>query len=154
MPVATLNGDPMSRRFLHWFAAAAFAAAYGHAFAAVDVNAADEAALLGIKGIGPAKARAILDERAAGGPFTNAADLAQRVKGLGGQTLKRLRAEGLEIGAPVEYVPAQRLVAARIVPGAPTRAAAVALYRTEVSAKAQTWDRRPDSTSRSQAMRP
>jgi competence protein ComEA len=143
----------MSRRFLQRFAAAMFAAAYGHAFAAVDINAADEAALLGIKGIGPAKARAILDERAAGGPFANAADLVQRLKGFGGQTLTRLRAKGLEIGSPVQYAPARRLVAARIVPGAPARRAAVALYRTEVSAKAQAWDRRPGPTSPSRAIR-
>jgi competence protein ComEA len=127
MPAATLNGDPMSRRFLQWFAAAALATTYGHASAAVDINVADEAALIGIRGIGPAKARAILDERAAGGPFTDAADLAQRVKGLGGRTLKRLRAEGLEIGVPTRYAPAGRLAAVRVVPRAQARPAAVAI---------------------------
>jgi competence protein ComEA len=117
----------MSRRFLYWFAAAAFVATCGHAFAAVDVNAADEAALIGIKGIGPAKARAILDERAAGGPFKDAADLAQRVKGLGDRALERLRAEGLEIGADKRYAPAGRVFATHALPRAQARPAAVAI---------------------------
>ncbi|WP_116136493.1 ComEA family DNA-binding protein [Trinickia diaoshuihuensis] len=64
----------------------------------VDVNTADEAALRAIKGIGPAKARAIVDERTAGGPFKDADDLGQRVKGLGGQAVERLRAGGLTVG--------------------------------------------------------
>src|SRR5262249_31530846 len=61
-PAAMLNGDPMLKRFLVLTALVASFA--GQAFAAVDVNSADEDALRGIKGIGPAKARAILDERA------------------------------------------------------------------------------------------
>ena len=48
---------------------AAMLAAFGHAYAAVDVNTANEAALRGIKGIGPAKAKAILEERDAHGPY-------------------------------------------------------------------------------------
>jgi competence protein ComEA len=117
----------MSRRFLHWFATAAFAAAHGHAIAAVDVNLADEAALIAIKGIGPAKARAILDERAAGGPFRDAADLAQRVKGFGGRALERLRDEGLEVGSAARPLPASRLAAAPFSSRAPTRPTAVAI---------------------------
>ena len=42
---------------------AAMLAAFGHAYAAVDINTANEAGLRGIKGIGPAKAKAILEER-------------------------------------------------------------------------------------------
>lgn len=67
--------------------------------AAVDVNTANEDALVGIKGIGPARAKAILDERGARGPFKNAEDLASRVKGMGGHTVERLQQEGLTIGA-------------------------------------------------------
>ncbi|MDW9226841.1 helix-hairpin-helix motif family protein [Burkholderia cepacia] len=69
------------------------------AWAAVDVNTANEDALVGIKGIGPARAKAILDERGARGPFRNAEDLAARVKGMGGHTVERLQQEGLTIGA-------------------------------------------------------
>lgn len=117
----------MSRRFPHWFAAAALAAAYGQIFAAVDVNAADEAALRSIKGIGPAKARAILDERATGGPFRDASDLADRVKGFGGQALERLQAEGLAVGAAAAYAPAGRVDAVRVLSRAQARPAAVAV---------------------------
>lgn len=77
---------------------AAMLAAFGQAYAAVNVNTADDAALRGIRGIGPAKAKAILDERQAHGPFKDAADLGKRVKGLGGHTIERLEAEGLAIG--------------------------------------------------------
>ena len=76
--------------------AAAFPFLLAHA-ADVDVNTADEAALRAIKGIGPARARAIVDERTAGGPFKDADDLGQRVKGLGGQAVERLRAQGLTV---------------------------------------------------------
>jgi len=71
----------------------------------VNVNTADEAALRAIKGIGPSKARAIVQERAEGGPFRDADDLGQRVKGLGGQAVERLRAEGLTIGAGRKTLP-------------------------------------------------
>jgi len=78
--------------------AAAMLAAFGQVFAAVDVNTANEDALRGVKGVGPARAKAILDERNAHGPFKDAADLSKRVKGLGGHTLERLQGEGLAIG--------------------------------------------------------
>ncbi|MDR3099726.1 MAG: helix-hairpin-helix domain-containing protein [Paraburkholderia sp.] len=79
-------------------AAVALVAAFGQVFAAVDVNTANEDALRGIKGIGPARAKAILDERGAHGPFKDASDLGKRVKGLGGHTVERLQAEGLAVG--------------------------------------------------------
>jgi competence protein ComEA len=79
-------------------AAAALVAAFGQVFAAVDVNTANEDALRGIKGIGPARAKAILDERSAHGPYKDASDLGKRVKGLGGHTVERLEAEGLSVG--------------------------------------------------------
>ncbi|KWH26452.1 ComEA family DNA-binding protein [Burkholderia multivorans] len=82
-----------------WFAAAALFGAFASAWAAVDVNSANEDALMGIKGIGPARAKAILDERGARGPFKDAADLASRVKGMGGHTVERLQKEGLTVGA-------------------------------------------------------
>ncbi|SAL54421.1 DNA-binding protein [Caballeronia peredens] len=79
-------------------AALALIFSIGSAFAAVDVNTANSDALRGVKGIGPAKAKAILDERQAHGPFKDASDLSTRVKGLGGKTVQRLEAEGLTIG--------------------------------------------------------
>ena len=84
--------------FKKFLVLAALLASFGHAFASVDVNTANEDALRGIKGIGPARARAILDERTAHGPFKAAADLGQRVKGMGGHTVERLQSEGLAVG--------------------------------------------------------
>ncbi|MDR5737789.1 MULTISPECIES: helix-hairpin-helix domain-containing protein [unclassified Caballeronia] len=88
----------MFKQALSTIVAFALTLSIGSAFAAVDVNTANTDALRGIKGIGPAKAKAILDERQAHGPFKDAADLSARVKGMGGKTVQRLEAEGLSIG--------------------------------------------------------
>ncbi|MGN6083362.1 ComEA family DNA-binding protein [Trinickia sp.] len=64
----------------------------------VDVNTADQATLQTLKGIGPVKSKAIVDERTAHGPFKNADDLARRVTGLGMKSVTKLEAEGLTIG--------------------------------------------------------
>ncbi|ALP63598.1 ComEA family DNA-binding protein [Paraburkholderia caribensis] len=112
---------------------AAMLAAFGQAFASVDVNSANEAALRGIKGIGPAKAKAILDERAAHGPFKDAADLSKRVKGLGGHTVERLQAEGLAVGT--SGAGATAVAAAAAQAGAPHKAAPAAKNDTAVVVK-------------------
>jgi competence protein ComEA len=56
----------------------------------IDPNHADEAELRALPGIGPALARRIVDSRRAQGPFL-AVDELRRVKGIGPQTLARLR---------------------------------------------------------------
>ncbi|MBR8345018.1 ComEA family DNA-binding protein [Burkholderia ambifaria] len=108
-----------------WFAAAAMLGAIASAWAAVDVNTANEDALVGIKGIGPARAKAILDERGAHGPFRNAEELASRVKGMGGHTVERLQQEGLTIGAAASVAtgPATGKPAAAKPAAAPARTA-------------------------------
>jgi competence protein ComEA len=88
----------MFKQALSTLVAFALALSIGSAFASVDVNTANSDALRGIKGIGPAKAKAILDERQAHGPYKDASDLGTRVKGLGGKTVQRLAAEGLTTG--------------------------------------------------------
>jgi competence protein ComEA len=105
----------MIKKFL---AAFTLALAVGSAFAGVDINSANSDALRGIKGIGPAKAKAILDEREAHGPFKDAAELSKRVKGMGGKTVDRLQAEGLTIG------PATKVASAATSPPAATGKAA------------------------------
>lgn len=115
----------MFKRFL---AAALLAAVCCHAAAAVDVNSADEAALRSLNGIGPAKARAILDERAMHGPFKNVADLSARVKGLGGHLVERLQADGLAVGTAGSSF-AMSDEATHSAPGSPARAAAMAVKR-------------------------
>lgn len=56
-----------------------------------DLNAAPERHLLLLPGIGPARARAIVEERSRGGPFACAGDLA-RVRGIGPGTVSALAA--------------------------------------------------------------
>ena len=60
-----------------------------NAFAAVNVNTANEKELQMLTGIGPAKAKAIIDYRTKNGEFKRVADL-RKVKGFGYKTLKKL----------------------------------------------------------------
>jgi len=118
-------------------ATAALVAAFGQAFAAVDVNTANEDALRGIKGIGPARAKAILDERNAHGPFKDASDLGKRVKGMGGHTVDRLQAEGLSVG-PANVQVAQSTQGTAAQAGAknvPAKGAATPLQAATVAVK-------------------
>ncbi|HEY1608915.1 MAG TPA: helix-hairpin-helix domain-containing protein [Paraburkholderia sp.] len=64
---------------------------------AVEVNTADEATLETVKGIGPAHAKAIIDERTKNGPFRSVDDLVDRVKGIGPKSVQNLEAAGLTI---------------------------------------------------------
>ena len=87
----------MLKRFLV-FAAIAFSLfTFQTAFAAVEINTADQAALDGIAGIGPATSRAILDERKKNGNFKDWADLEQRVRGIGERNSVKLSAAGLVV---------------------------------------------------------
>jgi len=80
-----------------WVLACAMAACVGLAFAAVDVNKADQAALDGIKGIGPTMSKAILAERRQHGDFRDWADLQARVKGIGDKNSARFSEAGLTV---------------------------------------------------------
>lgn len=77
-------------------AVAALATSAGFAFAQVDVNKADAAALDGVKGVGPSMSKTILDERAKG-EFKDWADLQGRIKGLGDKKAGKLSAAGLVV---------------------------------------------------------
>ncbi len=68
------------------------------AFAATDANTASKEDLDKVKGIGPAIAQKIVDERQKNGPFKSLDDLAQRVKGVGDTSVKKMAAEGLTVG--------------------------------------------------------
>jgi len=78
------------------FAVAAFITTMGLAFAQVDVNNADQAALDGVKGIGPKLSRTIIEERKKG-QFKDWADFESRVKGIGGKSATRLSQAGLTV---------------------------------------------------------
>lgn len=61
---------------------------------AVDINTADEKALQEIKGIGPAKAKAIIEERNKNGPFKSLDQVSERVKGIGPSTVAQWKKDG------------------------------------------------------------
>ncbi|WP_035053287.1 ComEA family DNA-binding protein [Andreprevotia chitinilytica] len=88
-----------------WFIAliGAFMLAAG-AFAAVDINTATAPQLEAIKGIGPAKAKAIIDYRTKNGPFKTTEDL-QKVPGIKEATYKKIAAE-VSVGGKAGAAPA------------------------------------------------
>lgn len=94
----------------------------GAAHAAIDVNTADEAALTSVKGVGAATARNIIDERNKRGPYKDAADLAERVSGIGPKSVAKLQDAGLAIG-PKGAAAAAPAKAAKAAPAAATKPA-------------------------------
>lgn len=86
------------------FAVAAFVTTVSFAFADVDVNKADQAALDGVKGIGPAKSKAILAERTKGGNFKDWVDFESRVKGIGEKNAIKLSDAGLTVNGQAKVV--------------------------------------------------
>ena len=69
-----------------WFVAVQWA------FAAVNINTATEAELDKLPGVGPAKAKAIVEDRKKNGSFKTADDL-KRVKGIGDKNFEKLKGE-------------------------------------------------------------
>jgi competence protein ComEA len=75
------------------------------ACAAVDVNTADQAALDGIRGVGPTMSKAILAERSQHGDFKSWADLQARVKGIGEKNSERFSEAGMTVnGVPKSVI--------------------------------------------------
>jgi competence protein ComEA len=60
------------------------------AWAAVDLNSATQSELEAVKGIGPAKAKAIVEHRQKSGPFKSVDEL-EKVKGFGKASVDKLR---------------------------------------------------------------
>ena len=97
-------------------AVAALIATMGIAFAQVDVNKADAAALDAIKGVGPTLSKAILEERAKG-QFKDWADFQKRVKGVGEKRAAKLSSAGLLVaGRSVAGAPAAKATPAKATP--------------------------------------
>ncbi|MFZ6875535.1 ComEA family DNA-binding protein [Undibacterium sp. Di27W] len=105
------------------FGLMALLAATGFAFADVDVNKGDQAALDGIKGIGPAKSKAIIEERTKNGAFKDWADFESRVKGVGAKSAVKLSEAGLTVNGEAK-------------PGAAAKPAASAPAKAEKAEKA------------------
>lgn len=66
----------------------------------INVNTATQSELESIKGIGPAKAKTIINERLDGGHFQDANDLQKRVRGIGMRSVEKMVDNGLTIEAP------------------------------------------------------
>ncbi|MBS0434391.1 MAG: helix-hairpin-helix domain-containing protein [Proteobacteria bacterium] len=79
-----------------FLSAAALSLACAAAFAATDVNKANQAELEAVKGIGPSMATRILEARKSGS-FNNWADLQGRVKGVGDGNARKFSADGLTV---------------------------------------------------------
>lgn len=117
-------------------AVATLIATMSFAFAQVDVNKADAAALDGIKGIGPAKSKAILEERGKGGEFKDWADLEKRVKGIGEKNAVKLSEAGLQVnGKSKEGAPMKAAAAAKPASAKPAMATAAASAATDTKTK-------------------
>lgn len=73
------------------------------AFAAIDINSASESELDKLPGIGPLRAKAIVEDRKANGPFKSPEDI-KRVKGIGDKTFEELKSQitvrGGSVAAP------------------------------------------------------
>lgn len=79
---------------------ALFLAGIGLAVAAVNINTATVDELNAVKGIGPSKAKAIVDYRDKNGPFKSVDDL-KEIKGFGDKSIAKLRGE-LSVGDAAE----------------------------------------------------
>ena len=120
-------------------AVVAFFMMVGMAFADVDVNTADQAALDGVKGIGPKLSKTIIDERTKGGNFKDWADFQARVKGVGDKNSVKLSQNGLvvngqaKVGAPATAASAAKASAsAKAAPAAASAPAAAPAASTPV----------------------
>ncbi|WP_174876016.1 ComEA family DNA-binding protein [Vogesella oryzae] len=86
------------------------------AWAAVNANTATATQLEELKGIGPVKAKAIIDYRTKNGPFKTYADL-EKVPGIGPKMLEKLKTELVVSGGAAPAVPAAK-AATKPVPAA------------------------------------
>ncbi len=125
----------------------------GSAFAAVDINTADQAALDSVKGIGAVKSKAILDERTKAGPFKDWADFEKRVKGFAAKSTDALSKNGVTVNgqakaaaasasastsASAKAAPASASASASAAPAASAKASASAAPAKAASASAAT----------------
>ncbi|MCI4399107.1 MAG: helix-hairpin-helix domain-containing protein [Campylobacteraceae bacterium] len=75
-------------------------------FAKLDLNTASEAELQKVKGVGPAKAKAIVEYRQKNGSFKSVDDL-KNVKGFGEKSVASLKSD-LEVKSALTNAPAKK----------------------------------------------
>jgi len=93
------------KKIVFAFFAAFLMALSSLAFAAVDLNSATAQDLQALKGVGPAKAKAIIEYRDKNGPFKSVDEL-DKVKGFSAKTVEKLRSElTIDGAAPPPAVP-------------------------------------------------
>ena len=102
-----------------------------NAFAAVNINTASQAELETIKGIGPAKAQAIIDYRTKSGPFKTVDDL-DNVKGFGKKTVDKVRSD-ISVSGTTSVAPA----AAKAAAAQPAKAVDAKAAKAEAKAAAK-----------------
>lgn len=107
------------RTFLYLIAA--ILASIQFAFAAIDINTATESELDKLPGIGPTKAKAIIEDRKKNGPFRSTEDL-KRVKGIGDKTFDELKSQITAGGAKAASTPAKPSLAPAATTAAPAAA--------------------------------
>jgi competence protein ComEA len=133
---AFLKDVPMLKRIL-----VALLAFLALSVFAADVNTASQADLEAIKGIGPAIATKIIDERK-NGSFKDWPDLVNRVKGIGDTSANKLSTGGLTVnGATYSGAPAPAAktpMVAKTATAAPAAAASTADPKVGVLAKTGT----------------
>lgn len=96
----------------------ALLAAVQLAFAAIDINTASESDLDKLPGVGPAKAKAIVEDRQKNGPFKSVEDL-KRVKGIGDKTFDELKGQITVGGKGAAAAPKAPTKMAPVQPAAP-----------------------------------
>jgi len=77
----------------------------GTAWAAVNINTATQSELESVKGLGPSKAKAIIDYREKNGAFKSLDDL-DKVKGFGKASIEKLKGELTVVSA--ENAPSEK----------------------------------------------
>lgn len=131
-----------------FLAIVALAASMNFAFAQVDVNKADAAALDSVKGVGPAMSKTIMDERAKG-EFKDWADFQKRVKGVGEKRAAKLSEAGLQVnGKSKEGAP---MAAASGMSKSATAGASKAKTETKAEAKTDEKAAKPAKAGKSDA---
>ncbi|MFZ6688366.1 ComEA family DNA-binding protein [Undibacterium sp. SXout11W] len=108
----------------------------GFAFADVDVNKADQVALDGVKGIGPAKSKAIIAERSKNGSFKDWTDFETRIKGIGDKNSLKLSDAGLTVNGQAKPTVAAKASAKSVkADSSPAAAANTTTNTTAASVK-------------------